>query len=111
VHALPGKASIVGKGMGKALFGIRLAMLLDQIEVHRFDLHSVKRQGIWHISRVEYGYRHRATGMWIDGSMRHTWGFVGSRIGHFEVSHDAARMCSFFDLAGVLARAPAMLRR
>jgi hypothetical protein len=103
VHALPGKASIVGEGMGKALFGNRLAMLLDEIEVQRFDLQGVVRHGLWHFSRVEYIYRHRATGMRIDGSMRHQWGFVGARIGHFEVFHDSARMCAFFDMAGLLA--------
>jgi hypothetical protein len=99
VHARPGGTSMLGHGLGKVPLGRRLASLLDHIEVMAFDLQAVARQSIWHNSRLRYRYRHRATGLVIEGSMRHKCAFVGSTIAHFELFHDADRMRAFFAMA------------
>ncbi len=100
VHARPHAPSMVGHGLGKALFARRLEALLDQVEVLAFDLQGVWSDGLWHYSRVRYRYRHHANGHVIEGSMRHKWGFVGDKIAHFELFHDADRMRAFLDMTG-----------
>ena len=103
-HARPQAPSMLGQGLGKVLFARRLEALLDQVEVLAFALQeqSVTRDGIWYWSRVTYRYRHHASRMIIEGSMRHKWGFVGKRIAHFELFHDADRMRAFYDVAGLM---------
>ena len=106
VHGRPSAASIVGKGMGKALFAHRLEALLDEFAVLDFQLQSVTTDWLWYYARVGYRYRHHASGLIIDGTMRHQWGFVGDRIAHFELFHDADRMRAFLDMAALVAAAP-----
>ena len=103
VHSRPRAASLVGEGLGKILFAQRLEMLLDQVEVLAFDLQGVTTDGLWHCSRVRYRYRHHASRMLIDGTMRHKFGFVGDKIAHFELFHDTHRMRAFYDMAGLAA--------
>jgi ketosteroid isomerase-like protein len=103
VHSRPPAASLVGEGLGKVLFAHRLEMLLDEVEVLAFDLQSVTTVGLWHYSRVRYRYRHHVSRMVIDGTMRHKFAFVGNKIAHFELFHDAHRMRAFYDMAGLVA--------
>ena len=51
------------------------------------------------LSRVAFRYRHRASGLEVDGTMRHKWRFVGDKIAHFELFHDSPRMHAFYNLA------------
>jgi ketosteroid isomerase-like protein len=99
VHARPNAPSVVGEGLGKALFAQRLETLLDEFVVEEFELQGVWRSGFWYHTRVRYLYRHHVSGLVIDGTMRHKWGLVGDKIAHFELFHDAARMRAFLDMA------------
>ena len=89
----------LGEGLGKVLFARRLETLLDQIEVLAFDPVSVTTDGIWHYSRVQYRYRHHASGFVIGGTMRQKFGFVGNGISLYELCHDAHRMRAFYKMA------------
>lgn len=89
--------------MGKILFAHRLQALLDEFEVLNFTLQSVTTDRLWHYSRVGYSYRHHASRLVIDGTMRHKWGFIGDQIAHFELFHDADRMRAFLDMAALVA--------
>jgi ketosteroid isomerase-like protein len=103
VHARPHGASLVGEGMSRALFAHRLESLLDHFAVLDFQLQSMTTDGLWHYTRVGYSYRHHASGLVLDGTMRHKWGFVDDKIAHFELYHDAARMRAFLDMAMLVA--------
>ncbi len=48
--------------------------------------------------RRDYQYVHRATGMDIDGTMRHNCRMIGGRIERVEIIHDTARMAAFLDM-------------
>ncbi len=52
----------------------------------------------WLYFGVDYKYVHRATGMDIDGTMRHNCCMLGGRIVRVEVIHDTARMAAFLDM-------------
>jgi hypothetical protein len=99
VPSCPQAASFVGDGLGRALFGQRLEMLLEEIEVLTFDPISLSTDGIWHYNRVRYRYRHHASRLIIGGTMRQRFGLVGNRIAHFELFHDTRRMRAFYDFA------------
>ncbi len=105
VHARANAPSMLGQGLGRVLLARRLEALLDEVEVKSFDLQeqSLTTDGLRHFCRVAYRYRHRASGVMIEGNMRQRWGFVGTRVAQFEVFHDADRMRAFYDYAG---RAP-----
>ena len=99
VHSSPDAASLVGGGLGREDFGDRLEMFLREFAVEDFRLQQVTAKGLWVQSRVLYRYRHRASGMEVDGTMRHKWRFVGDEIAHFELFHDSPRMHAFYNLA------------
>ena len=101
VHGSPGAPTVVGEGLSKVLFAHRLAAVLDKIEVVNFDLQGATSDGLWHYGRVRYCYRHRANDLVIEGTMRQKFRFVGDRIAHFELFHDAARMRAFYDMASL----------
>jgi ketosteroid isomerase-like protein len=99
VHATPDSASLIGAGLGRDEFGGRLERFLGQFEVEAFTLQQVTAKGIWLQSRAHFRYRHRASGMEVDGAMRHKWRFVGDEIAHFELFHDSPRMRAFYKMA------------
>ena len=105
VHARPSAPSMLGEGLGKVLLESRLEALLDEVEVQSYRMltHSFMTDGFWYFSRVHYRYRHRVSGLVIDGTMRQKWGFVGTKIAHCEIFHDSDRMRAFYDVAGLTA--------
>jgi ketosteroid isomerase-like protein len=96
VHASPGAASLIGAGIGRDNFGDRLETFLRLFEVQDFKLQQVTANGLWLHSRAYFRYRHRASRMEVDGTMRHKWLFVGDEIAHFELFHDSPRMRAFY---------------
>lgn len=96
VHSTPDSASLIGAGLGRDDFGGRLEKFLRKFEVEDFKLQQVTAKGLWLQSRVLFRYRHRASGMEVDGTMRHMWRFVGDEIAHFELFHDSPRMRAFY---------------
>jgi ketosteroid isomerase-like protein len=99
VHSTPDSTSLIGAGLGRDDFGGRLQMFLRKFEVEDFKLQQVAAKGLWVQSRAHFRYRHRASGMEVDGTMRHKWLFVGDEITHFELFHDSPRMRAFYKMA------------
>jgi ketosteroid isomerase-like protein len=99
VHSSPDAPSFVGSGVGREAFGSRLERFQRLFKVESFQLKLLRAEGISLLSTVGFHYRHRASGLDVDGHMRHKWLFVGDEIGAFEVFHDARRMRAFYDLA------------
>ncbi len=102
VFAVCGSASsssFLKQGRGRELARRRLDALLSEIDVVRFQpSHIARDDGGWLHCGVRYHYVHRATGLDIDGTMRHNCHVIGGRIGRLEIIHDTARMAAFFDL-------------
>jgi ketosteroid isomerase-like protein len=99
VHSSSDAASLVGAGLGRDEFGRRLEMFLRQFEVEEFALQRVTTKGVWVRSSVAFRYRHRISGMAVDGTMRHKWLFLGDEIAHFELFYDSPLMRAFYKLA------------
>jgi ketosteroid isomerase-like protein len=99
VNVPAGVKSYVGKGVGKHDFGRGLKRLLEDWEVVEFTPLWIKPHGLWLRAQVSYWYQARATGLEIDGTMRHLWRVVNDEIVHFELLHDAPRMDAFRRLA------------
>jgi hypothetical protein len=99
VHARRNAPSLVGEGFGKNLFAQRLEVLLDDFTVREFEPEYVWNSGFWHYARVRFLYQHRVSGLLIDGTMRYKMGFVGDKIGHFQLFHDSDRMHAFLEMA------------
>jgi hypothetical protein len=77
----------------------RLGKLLSEFEVVRFQpVQIVRDDAAWLRCGVRYHYVHRATGMDIDGTMRHNCRMRDGRIERLEIVHDMARMSAFFDM-------------
>lgn len=94
-----GASSFMKQGRGRDLLRRRLGGLTAEFDVVRFrPLQIVRDDGPWLHCRVDYQYLHRATGMDIDGTMRHNCCMVGGRIVRYEIIHDAPRMAAFLDL-------------
>ena len=79
-------------------------MFLRLFEVEAFSLQQVAAKGLWMQSRALFRYRHRASGMEVDGAMRHKWLFVGDEIAHFELFHDSPRMRAFYKMTAAAYR-------
>lgn len=101
VHSTSDGESLIGAGCGRDDFGHRLETFLHRFEVQDFKLQQVTARGQWLQSKAHFRYRHRATGMEVDGTMRHMWRFVGDEIAHFELFHDSPRMRAFYALAAL----------
>jgi hypothetical protein len=99
VHSTPASASLIGTGQGRDDFGGRLEMFVCKFHVEEFKLLQIAKKGFWLQSRAHFRYRHRASGMEVDGAMRHKWLFVGDEIAHFELFHDSPRMRAFYKMA------------
>jgi ketosteroid isomerase-like protein len=98
VHSSPNAPSLIGAGFGRDRFAHRLELFLGQFKVEDFKLLSMRADGDGFSSSVAYRYRHRVSGLDVEGRMRHTWRFVGDEIAHFELFHDTPRMHAFYNL-------------
>ena len=102
VFAVCGSAStnsFLRNGRGRQLMRNRLGMLQSEFDVIRFRPTQITRDDdTWLHFGAQYKYVHRATGMDIDGTMRHNCRMRGGRIERVEIIHDTARMAAFFDM-------------
>jgi hypothetical protein len=94
----------VGTGRGRETLSHRLSDFLDKYEVLAFSPAHVTRLDEGLACRVHYHYRHRETGMEIDGSMRLLWSIAGDKATSLKVIHDAQRMGVFFEMADRCSR-------
>jgi ketosteroid isomerase-like protein len=99
VHSSPDAPSFVGAGFGRDGFARQLECFVRQFEVEAFRLQFLRLEGVSLLSVATYRYSHRASGLDVDGRMRHRWRFVGDEIAAFELFHDTPRMRAFYDLA------------
>ena len=104
VNAPNGAASFVGTGRGRESLSKRLSDFLDKYEVLAFAPQQVSKMDDGLACRVHYHYRHRQTGMEIDGSMRLLWCISGDKATSLKVIHDASRMGVFFEMADRCSR-------
>ncbi|HJZ32136.1 MAG TPA: nuclear transport factor 2 family protein [Hyphomicrobiaceae bacterium] len=104
VNAPDGAASFVGSGRGREALRKRLSDFLDKYEVLAFTPELVNKREDGLACRVHYHYRHRQTGMEIDGRMRLLWCIAGDKATSLRVIHDAVRMGVFFEMADRCSR-------
>jgi len=90
VHASPGAPSLIGVGFGRDRFGRRLELFLEQFEVEKFELLSMRADRDGFCSNAAYKYIHRDSGLDMEGRMRHKWRFVGDEIVSFRAFHGHA---------------------
>ena len=93
-----------GTGRGRDTLANRLSDFLDKYEVLAFTPLQITKRDDGLACRVQYHYRHRQTGMEIDGSMRLLWSIAGDKATSLKVIHDAVRMGVFFEMADRCSR-------
>lgn len=87
-----------GEVRGRDELAKRLQAVLDDFEFLSYKPVQITSHGIAFHSQVFFHYRHKATGLDFEGSMRHVWRIVGDQIVRFEEFHDTERVRAFFAL-------------
>jgi ketosteroid isomerase-like protein len=99
VHSTPDAPSYVGQGCGRHLLAPRLALFLTDFDVVACDVRHIGERKDGSLDyKVGYAYRHKRTGLAIDGSMRHKWRVLGDKIVSFDLFHDARRMAVYYEM-------------
>jgi ketosteroid isomerase-like protein len=99
------KPSFLGRGRGKTLLENRIHAFRAQYTVLDYSAATTGLIDDWVPGRVTYHYRHKASGLEIDGSMRHYFRVCGDKIVALDVVHDGWRMGAFFQLTAYIATA------
>ena len=98
VHLPPGSWPISGVVRGKPAILRSLGDILRQFEVLEYKpLKITDADGLW-TSRARIHYRHGATGLSYEATVRNVWRLEDDRIRRFEAFHDAARLRAFFEM-------------
>lgn len=98
VHLPPGAWFMCGVVRGKSTILKSLGEILRDFEVLEYrPLKIAAADGLW-TSRARIHYRHRATGLSYEATVRNIWRFDDDRIRRFEAFHDAARLRAFFEM-------------
>ena len=95
IHLPPEVAPLVGEAKGKANLAARLRAILDEFDFIEYVPLQIRADGDACSSRIRFHYRHKATGLDYEGTMRHVCRVAGDRIAHFEEFHDAERVRTF----------------
>jgi ketosteroid isomerase-like protein len=99
VYASPDAPSFIGEGCGRYLLAPRIELFLADYEVAEYRVqHTNERHDGSFDCSVSYAYRHKRTGLPIDGNMRHKWRLLGDKIVQFELFHDAKRMAAYYEM-------------
>ena len=96
IHLPPEVAPFVGEAQGKEQLRPRLQAIIDDFDFLEYVPMQITAEGEHLHSRISFRYRHKATGLEYDGTMRHVWRIEGDKIVRFEEFHDAARVRTFF---------------
>jgi ketosteroid isomerase-like protein len=96
IHLPPDVAPYVGEVRGRAQLAEALQMILDDFDFLEYRPLQITADGESFHSRIRFHYRHKATGLDYDGTMRHVWQVAGDMIVRFEEFHDAERVRTFF---------------
>jgi len=107
IHLPTDVVPYAGEVRGRAELLRRFKLLLNDFDFLSYQpVQIVDRADSFH-SLVRFHYRHVATGLEYEGTMRHTWKVEGDQIVRFEEFHDTERVRSFFRL---LAQAQTVLQ-
>ncbi|HWB45990.1 MAG TPA: nuclear transport factor 2 family protein [Hyphomicrobiaceae bacterium] len=98
IHLPPDVMPYVGEVHGRAQLARTLQMILDDFDFLEYRPLQISAEGEMFHSRVRLHYRHKATGLDYEGTMRHVWQVAGDLIVRFEEFHDAERLRTFFAL-------------
>jgi ketosteroid isomerase-like protein len=98
IHLPRDVVPFAGEVRGRDELAKRLQAILDDFDFLAYQPQQITSQGLHFHSQVYFHYRHKATGLDYEGTMRHVWLIVGDRIVHFEEFHDAERVRAFFAL-------------
>jgi ketosteroid isomerase-like protein len=96
IHLPPDVGPYVGEVRGRAQLAKTLQMILDDFDFLDYRALQITADGESFHSRIRFHYRHKATGLDYDGTMRHVWQVAGGMIVRFEEFHDAQRVRTFF---------------
>lgn len=106
IHLPPEVAPFVGEVTGKEQVRLRLQTIIDDFDFIEYVPLHITAEGESLHSRIRFRYRHKASGLEYDGTMRHVWRVEGDKIVRFEEFHDAERVRTFFAMVAQ-ALAPA----
>jgi ketosteroid isomerase-like protein len=87
-----------GETQGKAAIIPRLQMILDGFDFIEYRPLFINDQDDAFHSQVRYRFRHKETGLEIEGTMRHVWRVEGDQIVRLEEFHDTPKVRAFFEL-------------
>ena len=104
IHLPPEAAPFVGEVTGKANLAPRLQAILDEFEFVEYVPLQIRADGDVCSSRIRFHYRHKATRLDYDGTMRHVCRIAGDRIARFEEFHDTERVRTFLKLVEQVRR-------
>lgn len=92
-----------GETCGRAAASDRSLMIFSQFDVTRFDGVVLHVDGNIVHGRVEYCFRHKATGEEIEGTMRHVIRVENGLMADVKEYHDAERVRAFMRLVSYRA--------
>jgi ketosteroid isomerase-like protein len=95
-----------GETRGKAELELRLLELLRDFEIFDYRPLLIRDVGDTCHAQVRYHYRHKRTGLEIEGTLRHIWHTDGDKIVRLEEIHDSERMRAFFELLATATPKP-----
>jgi len=98
IHLPPEVVPFAGPVRGRDKLAQRLQSIIDEFDFIEYVPVQITPYGEAFHSQVRFHYRHKATGLEYEGTMRHTWRIEGDRIMRFEEHHDAERVRAFFQL-------------
>jgi ketosteroid isomerase-like protein len=99
LHVEEGHLDLAGTAVGRALVRERLQHLLNTFDFLAYVVDSAKADGPLVRTAILYFYRHKASGLMIDGRYRHVWRVENGVIQSCDEYHDAAALKAFLELA------------
>ncbi len=87
-----------GPMRGREALAQNLQTVLDEFDFLAYEPVQITAQGLSFHSQVRFHYRHKATGLDYDGTMRHTWFVENGKIVRWEEFHDVERVRAYFKL-------------
>lgn len=100
LHAAHGSLPLAGEANGKAELRPRLQFMLDAFEFLAYIVDAARETETAGVVRTSilYYYRHKATGLYLDGRFRHVARVENGLIKEIDEYHDAAALEAFMKL-------------
>jgi ketosteroid isomerase-like protein len=91
-------APFAGETRGKAAIVPRLKMIIDEYDFLKYRPLFIRDDSDALHAQIQYHYRHKRTGLEIEGTMRHVWQIEGDKITLLDEYHDSPRLHAFFEM-------------